>query len=139
MGGKFVKGQSGNPAGRPKGSRNRMSVLRESLVTAAEAREVVAKLVESAKAGDTQAASILMDRLWPKLKSQAPALAVPLPEGDLADQAEAVFREMASGMIPVTDAGQMLAALASVVKIKESAEFEKRLRSLEQRLLARGR
>ena len=139
MAGRFVKGQSGNPAGRPKGSRNRMSVLRESLVTAAEAREVVAKLVESAKAGDTQAASILMDRLWPKLKSQAPALAVPLPEGDLADQAEAVFREMASGMIPVADAGQMLTALASVVKIKESAEFEKRLRSLEQRLLARGR
>ena len=139
MGGKFVKGQSGNPAGRPKGSRNRMSVLRESLVTVTEAREVVAKLVESAKAGDTQAASILMDRLWPKLKSQAPALAVPLPEGDLADQAEALFREMASGMIPVADAGQMLTALASVVKIKESAEFEKRLRSLEQRLLARGR
>lgn len=139
MGGKFVPGQSGNPAGRPKGSRNRLSVLRESLVTASEARDVVAKLVESAKAGDTQAASILMDRLWPKLKSQSPALSVPLPDGDLADQAEAVVREMAAGMIPVADAGQMLGALASVAKIKEVTEFEQRLKALEQRLLLRGR
>ncbi|GGA69114.1 hypothetical protein GCM10011521_04160 [Arenimonas soli] len=135
MGGKFVPGKSGNPAGRPKGSRNRLSVLRDSLVTATEAREVVAKLVESAKAGDTQAASILMDRLWPKLKSQAPALAVPLPDGDLADQAETVVREMAAGMIPVADAGQMLAALASVARIKETVDFEKRLDALERRAM----
>jgi hypothetical protein len=30
-GGKFVKGQSGNPAGRPKGSKNAITLLKQSL------------------------------------------------------------------------------------------------------------
>lgn len=130
---KFIPGHSGNPAGRPKGSRNRVSLLRESLVTAAEAREVVAKLVESARAGDTQAAAILMDRLWPKLKPQSPALAIPLPSGGLAAQAEAIVQEMAAGAIPVAEAGEMLSALAAVARIKEVDDFEKRLEALERR------
>lgn len=129
---KFLPGKSGNPAGRPKGSRNRHSLLRESLVTAAEAREVVAKLVESAKAGDTGAAGILMDRLWPKLRPQAPVAQFDLPAADLAQQAEAVVREMADGRLPVEQGSQILGSLSSVARIKEVSEFEKRLAALEK-------
>ncbi len=129
---KFLPGKSGNPAGRPKGSRNRHSLLRESLVTASEAREVVAKLVESAKAGDTAAAGILMDRLWPKLRPQAPVAQFDLPAADLAQQAEAVVREMADGRLPVEQGSQILGSLSAVARIKEVSEFEKRLEALEK-------
>lgn len=130
---KFKPGQSGNPTGRPKGSRNRLSVLREALISPADAREVVAKLVESAKAGDTAAAGILMDRLWPKLRPQAPAAQFDLPATDLAGQAEAVVREMADGRLPVEQASQILGSLGAVARIKEVSDFEKRLEALEKR------
>lgn len=126
-------GESGNPAGRPKGSRNRLSVMRESLITPGEARDVVAKLVESARNGDTQAASVLMDRIWPKLRPTSPAIAFPLPEADLASQAEAVVREMAAGALPVQDAAAIVASLSSVARIKQVSDFEARLKALELR------
>lgn len=126
-------GESGNPAGRPKGSRNRLSVMREALITPAEARAVVEKLVESARNGDTQAASVLMDRIWPKLRPAAPAIAFPLPEADLASQAEAVLREMAAGALPVQEAAAIVASLSSVARIKQVSDFEARLKALELR------
>ncbi|WP_146908832.1 DUF5681 domain-containing protein [Arenimonas daejeonensis] len=136
---KFVPGRSGNPSGRPKGIKNRLSVLRESLVTPGEAREVVAKLVESARGGDTQAAGILLDRIWPKLRPTSPAIALALPEGDLAEQAEAVVRELAAGNLPAADASHILGSLSAVAKIKEVTEFERRLEALEKRhLFKRG-
>lgn len=131
-------GESGNPAGRPKGSRNRLSVMRESLITPGEARDVVAKLVESARNGDTQAASVLMDRIWPKLRPTSPAIAFPLPEANLASQAEAVVREMAAGALPVQDAASILASLSSVARIRETSDFEARLKALEMRSFKRG-
>lgn len=126
-------GESGNPSGRPKGSRNRLTMMREALITPTEARDVVAKLVESARGGDTQAAGILMDRIWPKLRPTSPAIAFPLPDADLASQAEAVVREMADGNMPVADAAAILSSLSAVARIHETSEFERRLKALEER------
>ena len=69
--GRFQKGQSGNPAGRPKGSKNKMTLIKEAieadLVDQAQgdAMAVYKKTVDLAKAGDTTCIKILMDRLWP--------------------------------------------------------------------------
>jgi hypothetical protein len=126
-------GESGNLAGRPKGIKNKVSLLREALISPVEAREVVAKLVESATAGDTQAAGILMDRLWPRLRPSSPAIAFPLPDADLAAQAEAVMRECADGRIPVAEASAILSSLSAVARIHETSEFERRLKALESR------
>lgn len=70
-GGRFVKGQSGNPSGRPKGSKNKTTEIKlaieNSLVerVEGEALNVLNKTIELAKAGDTTCIKILMDRLWP--------------------------------------------------------------------------
>lgn len=106
-------------------------------MTADEARAVVAKLVESARGGDTQAAGILMDRLWPKLRPQSAGVAFPLQEADLASQAEAVVREMAAGGIPIADAAAILGSLSAVARIKQVSDFETRLERLEKRSLAK--
>jgi Family of unknown function (DUF5681) len=65
----FQPGQSGNPSGRPAGSRNRVSEFREAIegaVTPEEITAVARKLLSLAIAGDTQAARVLLDRVLGK-------------------------------------------------------------------------
>ena len=47
----FQKGQSGNPAGRPRGSRNKTTVLMQNLLEG-EAEAIARKAIEMAKDGD---------------------------------------------------------------------------------------
>jgi hypothetical protein len=63
---KFAPGHSGNPTGRPPGSRNRagLAARLDRLVTAA-ATDIVEGLVERARAGDALAADVLLQRAWP--------------------------------------------------------------------------
>jgi Family of unknown function (DUF5681) len=60
----FQKGQSGNPAGRPFGSRNKATVLMEGLLEG-EAEAIARKAIEMAKGGDMAAIRMCMDRLAP--------------------------------------------------------------------------
>ena len=58
----FQKGESGNPAGRPRGARNRATLLMESLL-ADDAEAIGRKAIEMAKQGDMAAIRLCMDRL----------------------------------------------------------------------------
>jgi hypothetical protein len=65
--GKFVKGMSGNPSGRPKGSKNQLTLLKQSLEVqlreqaAPELPEVMQKAVELALAGDRTMIKLLLE------------------------------------------------------------------------------
>ncbi|HTR86697.1 MAG TPA: hypothetical protein VMI56_19600 [Reyranella sp.] len=61
---RFVKGQPGGP-GRPRGSRNRTTVLIQSLMPLGEAG-VLKALAEAAADGDVAAARVLFARVWPR-------------------------------------------------------------------------
>src|SRR5215471_9786577 len=63
--GRFPKGQSGNPAGRPPGSRNAVTELADSLLDG-EAEGLVRKCVELALAGDKTALKLCIERLVPR-------------------------------------------------------------------------
>jgi hypothetical protein len=73
---KFSKGTSGNPSGRPLGSRNHATVLMESLLEG-KAEELLQKAVEMALAGDTTALRLCMDRLMPPRKDRPIKLSLP--------------------------------------------------------------
>src|SRR3954464_4467798 len=60
----FQVGQSGNPKGRPKGSRNKTTLLVEALLEG-EADTIVRKLIEKAKDGDSTALRLCLNRLLP--------------------------------------------------------------------------
>jgi hypothetical protein len=63
---KFVKGMSGNPAGRKPGSKAHVSRELEKIVKAGGgkvARQIAEKLTELTLEGNTQAAKLLLDRL----------------------------------------------------------------------------
>lgn len=62
---KFTKGQSGNPAGRPVGSKNKCTQFRELLEDDLPA--LVSVLRDMALEGDMNAMRLLLERLVPKL------------------------------------------------------------------------
>ena len=63
---KFVKGQSGNPSGRPIGSKNKCTQFRELLED--DLPELVSVLRDKALEGDMHAMRLLLERLVPKVQ-----------------------------------------------------------------------
>jgi len=127
---KFKKGQSGNPQGRKPGV-SRASKLLEAIDK--DLPDIVASLVASARGGDTQAAKLLLDRSVPTLKPQTPATAIRgLRKTSLIDRGTSVVNALAEGKIAPEQAQSILQSLASLAKIQESEDFEKRLTALEK-------
>lgn len=123
-----------NTIGRPKGSKNRRTIIREAMQKAYPEGEAGfwAAVVEQAKAGDLQAATMLADRLYPKLKPQGELLTLSEPlDGSPAEQARTIVRLAGAGELSTDQARDLLAALADCVRIIEISEFEQRLAALE--------
>lgn len=68
--GRFVKGQSGNPAGRPPNTKNKLANLRKEVelavlehVSVEKIKRIINKVVERAEAGDMRAAKLILDKV----------------------------------------------------------------------------
>jgi len=67
----FAKGKSGNPLGRPKGSKNKSTLLREAMQQKADrllsrkVPKVLEVVIAAAIAGDMSAAKMILDRAVP--------------------------------------------------------------------------
>jgi hypothetical protein len=66
----FEKGQSGNPAGRPRGSRNKATVLAEAMFEG-EVEAIVRMAIGKAKEGDITAIRLCLDRVLPRQRHRA--------------------------------------------------------------------
>jgi hypothetical protein len=90
----FQKGESGNPAGRPRGARNRTTVLLEDLF-AEDAEAIARKAIELAKAGEIAALRMCLDRLVPARKDEPVVFDLP-PLESAADSVAAAARIVAA-------------------------------------------
>ena len=72
----FRKGQSGNPSGKPRGTRNRTTVLAEKLMQD-DARDIVQAVLAAAKNGDMTAARLILERISPVRKGRPVYLELP--------------------------------------------------------------
>jgi Family of unknown function (DUF5681) len=72
----FKPGQSGNPAGRPRGSRNRRTVAAEKLFDE-NAERLTQLAIELANKGDTAALRLCTDRICPRAKHSPVAFQLP--------------------------------------------------------------
>ena len=125
--GRFTPGMSGNPQGRPK---SETAVLRQSLADGAA--DVVAAILKAAKAGDMQAAKIVLDRLLPPLKANAQTVHLALPESaSPLDIASAILTATASGTLAPDIAAQLVSAVGTFCRIEEIVELRVRIASLE--------
>ena len=65
----FQKGESGNPAGRPRGIRDQRTLLAEQLLEG-DTDAIVRKAIELAKAGDSTALRLCIERICPNLRQR---------------------------------------------------------------------
>ena len=73
---RWPKGISGNPAGRPVGSRNKSSIFLEELFNG-QGEALVHKAIDMALKGDTTAIRLCLDRICPPRKERT--IDLPLP------------------------------------------------------------
>jgi len=126
---KFKPGQSGNPQGRPK-DKTPATLLRKSIVD--DMPDIIGKLVELAKAGDVQAAKVLLDRVCPTLKPQALPVNIDVG-GTLAETGGNVINATMAGHIPPDIGSQLITALANQAKIIEIDDLTRRIEALESK------
>ena len=122
--GGFQKGQSGNPRGRPAGSRNSATLACETLLEG-QAETLTQKAVDMALAGDTVALKICIDRIFPPRKDRPMTFALPPinTARDAADVMSSVMNAVATGQITPADASELSKVVACTVKSFEAAEF----------------
>ena len=133
QGSQFKPGQSGNPNGRPNGSRNKATMALEALLDG-EGEAITRKAVESALNGDMAAIRLCMERLIP-VRKDGP-VSFNLPDMNNADDGAkamaGVLRALADGDITPNEASSVAGVIETYRKTLETAEFEGRLKSLEQ-------
>lgn len=125
-------GQSGNPAGKAPGSRNKATQMVLALMETG-AEEITRAVVDAAKAGDLSAARLVLDRLAPPLRERPVALQLP----DTANVAGVSAAQQA--ILAAVGAGELLpgeaTALAGIVEARrralETVELEARISALE--------
>jgi hypothetical protein len=131
----FQKGQSGNPAGRPRGSRNRSAMLLQNLL-ADDGEAIARRAIAMAKEGDIAAIRMCLDRLVPARRSDAVAFELP-PLAKAADSvaaAAAIVAAVAAGDLTPSEAGELAKVIDVYVRALETAGFEERLQKLESRV-----
>jgi Family of unknown function (DUF5681) len=128
----FQKGQSGNPAGYHKGSRHKATLLAEKML-ADDQDEILRAVIDAAKAGDSTAMKLCIDRLVPLRKGRPIAFNLP-PVETAVDVAVAIgeLSRAADGELTVDEAS----AAASVIELHrraiEMTDIERRLQKLEE-------
>ena len=128
----FRPGQSGNPGGRPKGARNKITVAIEALIDAAST-DIATKAIELAKAGDATMIRALLDRAAPPRRDRHIPFELPPMEraADAVKAAAAIAQAVADGELTPSEASELSDFVANYAKALEISDLEARLQRLE--------
>lgn len=129
----WQRGQSGNPAGRTQGARNRATLAIEALLDG-EAEALTRKAIELALAGDMTALRLCLERICPARKSRPVQFALPKVQSpaDVLAAISAVVLAVAAGEIDLDEAVTVTSLLEAKRKALEFVEIERRLAALEK-------
>ena len=125
--------EKGSP-GRPRGSRNKVTVALEQLLEG-QAEAVVAKVVEKALEGDRMAMRLVFERLMGS-RHERPLTDLDLPPiqsaADGAAVSAAILAAVGSGKITPGEGLALMQMVDSAVRAFSASEFDQRLRALEE-------
>lgn len=123
-------GQSGNPAGRPRGS-GEVAQIRAAISDKVPA--IMEALLSQALAGDTSAARLLLERSIAPLKAVEPPQPLTLPDGSLTEQGRAVLASVAAGELAPGQGAALLGAIGALARVAEIDELAARVAALESK------
>jgi hypothetical protein len=129
----FNPGQSGNPNGRPKGSRNRVTRAVEALIDG-QGEALGAKAVDKALQGDSTMLRALLNTLVPPRRERTVEFELPKIESaaDAPKASSAVIAACAAGELSPHEAREIMGLISTHVRAIEVAELEARVAALEK-------
>ena len=135
----FQKGHSGNPAGRPRGSRNKPSTKIEKIV-AREGKAIVQSAIQLAKKGDSTPLRKLLDWLLPPRKHQPVKFQLPPIEtpADTVLALRDISAAVGAGVVAPAEAAELGKVVDQFVRALAARGFDERLTELEQRTKGQG-
>ena len=124
----FTKGASGNPAGRPRGIKDKRHRYAESIESMIP--EVLESVFQKAVAGDMTAAKILLDRSLPTKRPEQERVQIPIKE-NTALNAREVLQSVFDGEVSPDVGASLLTAITGVLKAIEVEDLARRIEALE--------
>jgi hypothetical protein len=132
----FSKGASGNPGGRPAGTRNKAILAMESLLDG-EAEAITRVAVDKAKEGDATALRLCLERILPPRKDRPVSFSLP-QLGTVTDApaaTAAIVAAVAAADITVTEGSELARLVDTYVRAVEASDLDKRLRAIEEKMI----
>ena len=133
--GRFRKGKSGNPQGKPKGARHKASMMAEMLFEE-EIQAVCHQVINQAKEGNLQAAKIILDRLLPPKKDRPINFKLPIIQ-NAADSLKAgrlICHAVGTGELTPFEAESLSKIVEIQAKNIELYDFGLRLEAIEKHI-----
>ncbi len=129
----WVKGgPSPNPKGRPPGVLDRRTKVSQAL--ADDAPAIARVVIEAALGGDMHAASLVLSRVAPTLRSQSQTVNFDFnPSGSISQQVEQILRAVSLGEVPPDVGKQIIDAVQALSAVRTVEELEHRIVELEAR------
>jgi hypothetical protein len=129
----FKPGRSGNPRGRPKGSRNKVTLALEALLDG-QAQALTQKAIDLALEGDLVALRICLDRILPPRKDRPVSFELPsiVTIEDAPKAMAAITAAIAQGEITADEASDVSRLVEAYVRSVEASDLAKRLRAIEE-------
>lgn len=126
----WLPGQSGNPAGRPKGSKNKKTALVEAFEN--DGTEIARVVIRKALEGDMTAANVVLQRLSPPLRARAEKVQFELtPDAPLTTQAQQILTAVSAGDVDPETGQLLINCIATFAGLKATDELEARINALE--------
>ena len=130
--GRWKPGQSGNPAGKPKGARHKATQAVETLLEG-QAEALTQKAIEKALEGDGVALRLCLERIAPARKDAAVCFDLPAiaTAADTVTASSALLEAVAAGNVTPDEASRIMGLLTSHKTLVEVCELERRIEALE--------
>lgn len=129
----WKKGQSGNPAGKPKGARNRMTLLALAVMEQ-DVEQIARTVTQAALGGDLQACRLVIERLVPPMKERP--VNVDFPRTDtlagVSAAQDVILQAVGAGDLLPGEANTLSGIVEQRRKAIETQELEQRIAALEE-------